>query len=71
MDIDNFKCFNDTYGHLYGNTVLHMVDDELKNGIGTEGRVARWGGDGSRRREPSPMAQFDSTLLISFTSGIR
>ena len=45
LDIDNFKSFNDTYGHLYGNTVLHMVADELKNGIGTEGRVARWGGD--------------------------
>lgn len=45
LDIDNFKSFNDTYGHLYGNTVLRMVADELKNGIGTEGRVARWGGD--------------------------
>ena len=45
LDVDNFKSFNDTYGHLYGNTVLRMVAEELKNGIGNDGRIARWGGD--------------------------
>ncbi len=45
LDVDDFKTFNDTYGHLYGNTVLRMVADELSNAIGSRGVVARWGGD--------------------------
>lgn len=45
LDIDNFKSFNDSYGHLYGNTILRLMADELKNTIGNEGLVARWGGD--------------------------
>lgn len=45
VDVDNFKEFNDTYGHLYGNTILHLVAFELKEIIGNDGVVARWGGD--------------------------
>ncbi len=45
LDIDNFKNFNDSYGHLYGNTVLHLVASELTAAIGSDGVVARWGGD--------------------------
>ena len=45
LDVDNFKTFNDTYGHLYGNTVLKIMADELKDNIGNNGEVCRWGGD--------------------------
>ena len=45
LDVDNFKIFNDTYGHLYGNTVLKIVADGLKETIGNKGVAARWGGD--------------------------
>ena len=45
LDVDNFKDFNDNYGHLYGNTILHLVAFELKEIVGNEGLVARWGGD--------------------------
>ncbi|WP_207638083.1 GGDEF domain-containing protein [Butyrivibrio sp. FC2001] len=45
LDVDNFKTFNDTKGHLYGNAVLHMVAETLKNQVGTNGFVGRWGGD--------------------------
>ncbi len=45
LDVDNFKSFNDTLGHLYGNAVLHIVTEVLRESIGTEGYVARWGGD--------------------------
>lgn len=45
LDVDNFKYFNDNYGHLYGNTVLRTMAATLKEEIGVEGEVARWGGD--------------------------
>ena len=45
LDIDDFKQFNDSYGHLYGNTIIKLVADGLKESIGKEGYVARWGGD--------------------------
>lgn len=45
LDVDDFKSFNDSYGHIYGNTVLRLVANELKNTVGDNGTVARWGGD--------------------------
>ncbi|SDB04498.1 diguanylate cyclase (GGDEF) domain-containing protein [Pseudobutyrivibrio sp. YE44] len=45
LDVDDFKIFNDTYGHLYGNTVLKIVADGLKETVENTGVVARWGGD--------------------------
>jgi len=45
LDIDNFKHYNDTMGHLYGNTVLQFISTELKQRIGATGYVGRWGGD--------------------------
>ena len=45
LDIDNFKHFNDAYGHLYGNTVIATMGVKLKEAVGKRGIVARWGGD--------------------------
>lgn len=45
LDIDNFKHFNDTYGHLYGNTVIATMGVKLKEAVGDKGIVSRWGGD--------------------------
>ncbi len=45
LDIDDFKSFNDSYGHLYGNTVLKLVADTLKESTEKKGFVSRWGGD--------------------------
>ena len=45
LDVDDFKTVNDNYGHLYGNTVLKTVSEELKHAIGSDGFIARWGGD--------------------------
>jgi len=45
LDIDNFKKYNDTMGHLYGNTVLQFIAAELKQRAGDKGIVGRWGGD--------------------------
>jgi diguanylate cyclase len=43
-DIDDFKKFNDTWGHLTGDQVLCLVAMELKQKAGKAGVVARPGG---------------------------
>ncbi len=45
FDIDNFKYINDTYGHVFGNTILAMVGENLRNVISEYGIATRWGGD--------------------------
>ena len=45
LDIDNFKQYNDSKGHLFGNVVLKLVAEQLKGRISDKGIVARWGGD--------------------------
>ena len=45
MDSDNFKTYNDTYGHIAGNTFLKTVARELEKITRKEDLVARYGGD--------------------------
>ena len=43
-DIDDFKKFNDAWGHLTGDQVLGLVAAELRHKIVNTGMVARLGG---------------------------
>ncbi len=45
LDVDNFKLINDTYGHLFGDTVIVAVADVVKKVIGEHGIIGRVGGD--------------------------
>jgi len=45
FDIDNFKNINDTYGHMFGNTILSMVGEDLRDAVKGYGIASRWGGD--------------------------
>ena len=45
MDVDNFKTFNDTYGHSVGDRVLQLVANQLKLMTDKVGIVGRFGGD--------------------------
>lgn len=45
IDIDAFKKFNDTYGHLIGDSALKAVADSIRRVVGQDGICARFGGD--------------------------
>lgn len=48
LDIDDFKMFNDTYGHNCGDYILTELADVLQSECGrtsTETKVCRWGGE--------------------------
>lgn len=44
-DIDHFKTFNDTHGHLAGDEVLKFVARTMKNMVKGQDVVARFGGE--------------------------
>ncbi|CCD92966.1 conserved hypothetical protein [Bradyrhizobium sp. ORS 375] len=45
FDIDHFKSFNDSYGHLTGDQVLRLVGLTLKHAIKGQDIAARYGGE--------------------------
>lgn len=45
LDINNFKNFNDTYGHDVGDTVIRFVADTLRTTFVPPDIVGRFGGD--------------------------
>lgn len=45
IDIDHFKKFNDTYGHLIGDKVLRFVASTLKRCVKGQDIAARYGGE--------------------------
>ena len=44
-DIDHFKAFNDTFGHLTGDQVLRLVALSLKQNVKGQDVAARYGGE--------------------------
>jgi diguanylate cyclase len=44
-DVDNFKAFNDKYGHLTGDQVLRLVAISVKQNVKARDIAARYGGE--------------------------
>lgn len=44
-DVDGFKLFNDTYGHMMGDAVLKLVAEVARATVPPEATVCRYGGD--------------------------
>lgn len=59
LDIDNFKQYNDVYGHLVGDEVLRQVARVIAAHMGARGVVARYGGEefSILISEPLPVAE--------------
>lgn len=45
VDIDRFKLFNDTHGHMAGDAALAAVADTLRHSVRQSDLVARYGGE--------------------------
>lgn len=45
IDIDDFKMFNDQFGHLVGDEVIRKFSEVLKQAVGQEYKVYRYGGE--------------------------
>lgn len=45
IDVDNFKCINDLYGHRAGDVVLSRAADVMRGRIRAEDIAARYGGE--------------------------
>ena len=45
LDIDHFKQYNDTYGHVVGDQVLRMMTLAIQKHLKKTDMVGRWGGE--------------------------
>lgn len=45
MDIDNFKSYNDDFGHIHGNYVLSIIAGIIKKNVRSIDTAARFGGE--------------------------
>lgn len=45
LDIDHFKVYNDTYGHMVGDEVLRLTVQAIRSHIKKTDTVGRWGGE--------------------------
>jgi diguanylate cyclase (GGDEF)-like protein/PAS domain S-box-containing protein len=45
LDIDHFKVYNDTYGHIIGDQVLRLTVQAIQSHIKKTDTVGRWGGE--------------------------
>ena len=76
FDIDHFKDFNDTFGHLIGDQVLKVVGAHLKRAreefdAQTEAIAARFGGDEFALMASGPNAHMMASVINRFCKVIK
>jgi diguanylate cyclase (GGDEF)-like protein/PAS domain S-box-containing protein len=64
LDLDNFKFFNDAYGHRVGDDVLRLVADTLAHGPAAHLTLSRFGGDEFAVLMPSVSLE-DAAMMAS------
>ena len=45
VDLDCFKTVNDTCGHDVGDEILRELAERMRQSVGLEDAIARWGGE--------------------------
>jgi len=82
IDIDDFKNFNDKFGHLYGDKILKKSAKFLQKSVRDFDIVARWGGeefaiilqeatlDQARKRAEIILKNAQKKLPLTFSIGI-
>jgi diguanylate cyclase (GGDEF)-like protein/PAS domain S-box-containing protein len=45
IDIDHFKNFNDSYGHLVGDKILRFIANTIRHNLRATDSCGRWGGE--------------------------
>ncbi len=76
IDLDRFKVVNDALGHAAGDALLIAAARRIVDAVGTEGLIARFGGDeflvvcdvGAEARLPERLAE---NILAAFAEGFR
>ncbi|SMC62965.1 diguanylate cyclase (GGDEF) domain-containing protein [Desulfocicer vacuolatum DSM 3385] len=62
-DIDNFKYFNDTYGHDFGDAVLQTISKVMKSSLRKQDLICRWGGE--EFLIVLPETEFNGAMLLA------
>jgi diguanylate cyclase (GGDEF)-like protein len=63
IDVDKFKNFNDSYGHLAGDKVLECLAENIKQSIRVEDIPSRFGGE--EFTILLPVTEPDKALLVA------
>ena len=66
IDINNFKSFNDLYGHGNGDVLLQTFAQELREFVGGGGEVSRNGGDEFQILLQDPSPEWNARLQTFF-----
>ena len=67
LDLDRFKKYNDTYGHLAGNDALHRVAQSIRDTVRAVDFAARYGGE----EFAVVLPQVDPPSLLAIAERIR
>ncbi|MCR6661872.1 MAG: EAL domain-containing protein [Luteimonas sp.] len=76
IDLDRFKMVNDVLGHSAGDQLLSESAQRISRAVGTEGLIARFGGDEflvvcTTGDDPSRPGRIADAILESFGDGFR